>query len=193
MNPMFTIGHSNHSIETFVALLQANGITAIADVRSSPYSRWSPHFSRERLEGTLKSLGMAYVYLGKELGGRPDRADLYAGNVADYEKMAQTAEFSSGLKRLLTGAGRFTVSMLCSERDPMDCHRCLLVGRHICGETNLSHIHADGRLEAHASFEDRLLSTTGLSDDLLRERSDALAGAYRMRAGSAAFRRTGES
>lgn len=193
MHPLFSIGHSNHSIETFAELLQAYSVTAIADVRTSPYSRWSPQFSRDRLEGVLRDLGIAYVYLGKELGGRPARQELYAGKVADYEAMARTSEFASGLDRLRTGAQRYTVAMLCSERDPIDCHRCLLVGRHICGETSLAHIHADGRLETHTEFEDRLLSTTGLTNDLLRERSDALKEAYRVRAGEAAFRRTGES
>ena len=102
---------------------------AVADVRSSPYSRHSPHFSRDELRAELRSEGISYVFLGNELGGRPKDRRFYCEGVADYEKMAQTPEFKTGLDRVIEGARKYRIALMCSEHDPLDCHRCLLVGR----------------------------------------------------------------
>ena len=126
---VLTIGHSTHSWERFLALLRSANVTAVADVRTSPYSRLYPHFNRDDLREELRADGISYVFLGKELGGRPSERRFYCEGVADYEKMAQASEFNKGLDRVVEGAKKYRIALMCSERDPLDCHRCLLVGR----------------------------------------------------------------
>jgi uncharacterized protein (DUF488 family) len=122
---IFTIGHSTHSWERFVALLRGTNVTAVADVRTSPYSRHCPHFNRDELCDELRREGIPYVFLGDELGGRPRERRLYHDGIADYEKMARSSAFGEGIDRIIEGAGRLRIALLCSEQDPLDCHRCL--------------------------------------------------------------------
>jgi len=189
-NPILTIGHSKHTLPRFIALLQGAHVTAVADVRSAPVSRFSPQFNKDRLAASLAEFGMAYVFLGKELGGRPELPDLFTGGVADYEKMAALPSFRSGLERLIAGAEGHRIAVMCAEADPLDCHRCLLVGRALAGEgVELGHILASGEVVSQAEIEDRLLDLAGLADgDLLAaSRDERLAAAYRARAGKAAY------
>jgi uncharacterized protein (DUF488 family) len=188
--PVLTIGHSAHSPERFVALLQGAGATAVADVRSLPWSRRHPQFGRERLSATLRGAGIAYVFLGEELGGRPQSRDFYRNGVADYEMMARTESFQHGLDRVLAGAARYRIALMCAEHDPLDCHRCLLVARALAERRiDIGHVMSDGTVDPHAAIEDRLLAFAG-SDaaDLFAPRAERLAAAYRARARRFAFR-----
>jgi len=185
---VFTIGHSNHSSEHFLALLQGAGITAIADVRSIPRSRRWPHFSRARIERWLADAGIAYVFLGAELGGRPDDPALLREGRPDYDLMAATPSFGAGLQRVLDGAARYRIALMCAEREPLDCHRFLLVSRHLRERgVCLRHILADGAIEAHETTEFRLLQQTGIGVDPLFAHlpppRHALARAYDIRSG----------
>ena len=102
---LFTIGHSNLSIEAFVLLLQQHGITAVADVRSHPFSRYLPHFNKSEIKAYLSSVGIQYVFLGKELGARPEDLSCYdSSGKALYDRIAATPLFSAGIQRLLKGA-----------------------------------------------------------------------------------------
>ena len=186
---LFTIGHSAHPLERFVALLRGANVTAIADVRTSPYSRRYPHFNREDLREALRSDGIAYVFLGKELGGRPSERRFYREGVADYEKMARASAFSEGLDRVVEGARKYRVALMCSERDPLDCHRCLLVSRALAQRgTRVSHILDDGNVVSHSEIEDKLLEISGRNaEDLFAPRSERLATAYRAHARKVAF------
>ena len=188
---VLTIGHSNHSRADFVALLQGAGVTAVADVRSSPYSRRYPHLGRERLAEALRECGIGYLYVGKELGGRPNDAALFRDGVADYERMAATVAFGRGLDRVLAEAGRRRLTLMCSEHDPLDCHRCLLVGRALAERSvPVGHILRDGTIVPHARIEDRLLALLGHgAEDLFAPRAARLAAAYRQRARKVAFAR----
>jgi uncharacterized protein (DUF488 family) len=189
---ILTIGHSRHSLEQFIALLEGAQVTAIADVRSAPMSRFSPHFNRGALAASLAAQGIDYVFLGKELGGRPERPELYTDGVADYEKMAASAEFRAGLAQLKEAAERRRIAMMCSEADPLDCHRCLLVGRALAGAgIDVGHILASGKVITHDEAEDRLLELENLADAglLLRSRAERLVEAYRSRNRKAAYRR----
>ena len=148
MNPLFTIGHSTHPAERIVELLRQHEITALCDVRSRPYSRWNPQFNREAFKQTLADHGIAYVFLGKELGGRPDDPACYEDGRVQYGLVARTAFFAEGMRRLEEGAGKYRVALLCAEKDPADCHRALLVGREARERGwTVNHILADGRLE----------------------------------------------
>jgi uncharacterized protein (DUF488 family) len=165
---VFTIGHSNHSSERFLALLRGAGITAVADVRSIPRSRRWPQFSRARLEPWLAGAGIAYVFLGAELGGRPDDPALLREGRPDYDLMAATPSFRAGLDRVLDGAARYRIALMCAEREPLDCHRFLLVSRHLHERgVGLRHILADGSIEPHEAAEVRLLRQTGVGVDSL--------------------------
>ena len=144
---LWTIGHSNHSGERFIGLLKSFRIDVVVDVRSQPYAKHATHFSQAPLRGLLADAGLQYVFMGRELGGRPDEPDLYdsEGRVL-YGQLAETLRFREGLSRLLEGALQWRVAMMCSEEDPRDCHRRLLITRalrqsnhrvavrHICGD-----------------------------------------------------------
>ncbi|WP_188900466.1 DUF488 domain-containing protein [Caldovatus sediminis] len=188
--PVLTIGHSNHPWERFVALLAGAGVTALADVRSAPHSRHTPQFGRERLAAGLRAAGIAYVFLGRELGGRPADRSLLTEGVADYERMARQPCFARGLERVIAGAARHRIALMCAEQDPLDCHRCLLVARRLAERgVAVGHILADGRIETQAEAEDRLLAATRRAgEDLFASRAERLALAYREQARRAAFR-----
>jgi uncharacterized protein (DUF488 family) len=153
---VYTVGHSNHPIERFVELLRGAGVTAVADVRSIPHSRRYPQFGRARLERSLAEVGIAYVYLGAELGGRPGDPSLVSGGRPDYARMAATPAFSAGLDRVVDGAQRYRIAVMCAEREPLDCHRFLLVSPHLLERgVAVQHILADGRIEPHDETEAR--------------------------------------
>src|SRR5262245_25862717 len=122
MNELFTIGHSNHPIERFVALLQQHTIAAVADVRSVPYSRRHPQFSREALARSLAAAGIDYLFLGDALGARPKDPACFVDGRADYDRIAARPEFAAGFARVRAEAGRARVALMCAEREPLDCH-----------------------------------------------------------------------
>jgi uncharacterized protein (DUF488 family) len=193
---ILTIGHSRHTLERFVALLREAEVTAVADIRSAPMSRFAPHFNKKALAESLAAQGVEYVFLGKELGGRPERVEMYTQGVADYEKMAASPEFRAGLALLAKAAERYRLAVMCSEADPLDCHRCLLVGRALADDgVDVGHILASGDVITHEGAEDRLLELENLADaDLLgASRAERLAEAYRARNRKAAYTRAAPS
>ena len=146
---LFSIGHSSQSLESFVGLLEAHDVEVVADVRTAPYSRFNPWFNRRDLQRSLREHGLGYVFLGRELGGRPEGDEFYDpdGHVL-YGRMAETTEFKVGLERLLDGATRFRVAMMCSEEDPAECHRFLLITRVLHNQgIRVAHIRKDGTLQ----------------------------------------------
>jgi hypothetical protein len=189
VDTILTIGHSTHTYERFVELLRNAGVTAVADVRTSPHSRHFPHFNRGTIEAKLHADGIAYSFLGEELGGRPKSRKYYSDGVADYERMAAAAEFKSGLKRVIDGAQKYRIALMCAEQDPLDCHRCLLIARALAERgMKAGHILPDGQIVSHSEIEDRLLSMSGRGkDDLFASREEQLASAYRERARKVAY------
>jgi len=186
---VLTIGHSSHPIDHFLALLRGAGVTAVADVRSAPYSRHVPQFSHEALKASLRAAGVAYVYLGKELGGRPQDRTQYRDGVVDYESIAASETFQTGLRRVLDGAATHRVALMCAEQDPLDCHRCLLIGRALAARgVPVRHVLADGATATHAAIEDELLRRMGRAEhDLFMPYAERLAVAYRERARKVGF------
>jgi len=188
---LLTVGHSNQSADQFLAKVKSAGVTLVADVRSVPFSRRFPWFSARPLAERLHGRGIAYTAFGDSLGGRPTDPALYCDGIADYEAMAEAAEFRAGLDRLCDDMRRHRVCLLCSEREPLDCHRCLLVGRALARRgVTIGHILGDGTVEPHTATEDRLLAMTGNPIDLFQERAQRLADAYRQRASAIAARLT---
>ena len=142
-----TIGHSDHTTETFVDLLRQHGITLVVDVRSQPYSRWTPQFNRETLARDLQDAGIVYQYLGDALGGRPADPDLYdpGQEHANYQRVEQTSAYQAGIDQLLDLAGTEQVAVMCSEGDHRRCHRHLLITQTLLGRgVRVLHIQPDG-------------------------------------------------
>ena len=180
MPDIFSIGHSNHPIGHFLGLLVRHGVTALADVRTTPYSRFNPQFRREALAASLHEADIAYVFLGEELGGK--RAGVTHADIARSES------FRRGLDRLREGADRYRVAFMCAEREPLDCHRTILVARHLRAPgLAIRHILADGSVEEHDSVERRLVEQAGEAPPPLMARdpsawSAAIERAYEARA-----------
>ncbi len=189
-HPIFTIGYSHHAMEDFLALLAKHRVTALADVRSAPYSRFSAHFNRDVIPAALKSNGIRYVYLGRELGGRPDDPACYVDGRTCYEKVAQTRIFRDGIARVVKGAAQYRTALMCAEKEPLDCHRTLLVARALTAEgVDVIHILATGELEPQARTMDRLMMRFGLNPDgdLFQSREQLIAQAIAQQAGRVAF------
>jgi uncharacterized protein (DUF488 family) len=155
---VYTIGHSNHEVDAFIALLRGAGVTAVADVRSVPYSRRHPQFGKAALSAALRAAGIAYVFLGDRLGARPKDSGCYRGGRADYRLIAASEAFREGLRRVEEGAERYRIALMCAEREPLDCHRTVLVARHLQRRgIRVVHILADGTTEPNEATERRLL------------------------------------
>ena len=178
MKTIYSVGHSSHDWSTFIRLLDAAGIGVVIDVRSNPASRL-PHFNRTALKERLNAVGIGYVFLGLELGGRARE-----GGVPDYEQMATSRMFAEGLTGVEEMAARTRPALMCSEHEPLTCHRCLLVGRRLAERGNdVAHILRDGRIETNTTTEERLLALTRQSNaDLFAPRSERIAAAYRNQA-----------
>ena len=155
---IFTIGHSNHSLDRFVRLLSDHGIERLVDVRTAPYSRYSPHFNRESLEAALRQHGIEYVYAGKYLGGRPSDPTCYRRRTlppdgsdylheVDYPEVMKRDWFLRGIARLLALADERRTAIMCSEEDPAACHRHHLIATYLLAnhpDVEVQHIRADG-------------------------------------------------
>lgn len=161
---MWTVGHSNHPIEHFVVVLRSVPVEVLVDVRSQPFVRYSVQFNQEPLRQALEGAGIRYLFLGRELGGRPADLSLYDedGHVL-YGDVARTPDFERGVERLVEGARRFRVAMMCSEEDPTHCHRRLLVGRVLRAQgVDVVHVRGDGTQQSE--------------DDLLAEEAEPVQG-----------------
>jgi uncharacterized protein (DUF488 family) len=190
---IYTIGHSNHPIDRFIALLQQHGIRAVADVRSTPYSRFNPQFRKERLQAALADAGIRYVFLGEELGARSkDPACYEEGGRVSYLRLAATDLFRRGIERLLTGMQNHRIAIMCAEREPLDCHRTILVARELeKAGAPVTHILADGSLEPHRHAMERLASSLKLADtDLFRTTDELIEDAYEKQGSQIAYVRS---
>ena len=146
---VFTIGHSNHTVDHFLGLLKSQGVQVVVDARSQPYSKYATQFDHDALKAALQDAGIRYLYLGRELGGRPEGDEFYddEGHVL-YDRVAATGLFQEGLSRLERGIREYKVAMLCAEENPAACHRRLLVGRVLLERgIRVEHIRGDGRIQ----------------------------------------------
>ena len=169
---IFTVGHSINPIEKFLRLLEMHYITALADVRSSPYSRLNPQYNQKVLQQSLKRQGISYVFLGKELGARSDNPNCYKEGKIQFSRLADTELFKQGIERITKGVDDHKIALMCAEKEPLSCHRAILVSREL-EKTGLSvaHIHSDGHLETHDDAMTRLLSVIGIPEfDLFSSR-----------------------
>ena len=173
---VWSIGHSTHRIETFVSLLRKHGVAVVADVRTSPFSRFNPQFNRHALQANLEVADIGYLFLGEELGGRPPDDEFYdADGHVLYGRMAESLRFESGLAQLVEQAKRSRLAIMCSEEDPADCHRFLLVTRVLRDRgVEVTHIRGNGDSQVTAEIGAAL----GWSDPVYEEES-LLDGSFR--------------
>lgn len=193
MGHIFTVGYSGLEVDGFVRLLSTNGIDVVCDVRSTPYSHYKPDFSRGPLRKHLNAANIKYAFFGDQLGARPKDRSCYVSGQATYDRIAQTGFFTEGLDRLRLGAQKLNLALVCSEKDPIECHRAVLVCYNLPDlRENISHIHTDGRIENQATFEQRLVQFHGLTPPPLLQRpgdwDTAVVEAYRKQAAGIAYR-----
>jgi uncharacterized protein (DUF488 family) len=126
---LYSIGHSDHSVEAFLDLLRRHEIAVVVDVRSQPYSQWVPQFNRESLARDLEAAGVCYVFMGDSLGGRPADRALYdpGQEYPDYDRVARSAAFQAGIEQLLERSATERLAIMCSEGDYHKCHRHKLI------------------------------------------------------------------
>ncbi len=166
-----TLGHSNHPIERFVELLTAGGVKVLVDVRSTPWSRRFPQFGKERLAKALAEAGIAYLHEGAALGGKPEGG-------GSYDDLAARPAFREALDRLATRADASTLCLMCAEKEPLDCHRTVLVSRRLAERgVAIEHLLADGGIRPHAEIEEALLGRAA-APDLFDDRATRLARAW---------------
>ena len=186
---VLTVGHSTHPMAGFVALVQTHGVTAIADVRSAPYSRFNPQFNRDTISDALREHGIRYVFVGRELGARSEDPACYEDGRIQYTRLARTVLFQRGLDRVMQEASNYRMALMCAEKDPIDCHRTILVGRELLRRgVDVAHILADGRLEPHEETMGRLLTRLGMAEpNLFFSRAELTEQAYDAQAARIAY------
>jgi uncharacterized protein (DUF488 family) len=177
-NILYTIGHSNHKIEDFINLLKRCGVTCVADVRTAPYSRYCPQFNKDALAAALQADGIAYMFLGKELGGRPGDPSCYENGCVDFQRLAEREEFKQGIERLVADVSKYRIALMCAEKDPLECHRTILISRHLKKHSiHIKHILTDGGIEDHTEAERRLIGMLK-TEPALFESMEAIEEAY---------------
>lgn len=157
---LYTIGHSNHSVEKFIKLLKSHGIMLVADVRSSPYSQYCPQFNKEIFSAKLQTESIGYIYLGGSLGGR-------SADFVDFKQMSNRREFKQAITYLLEVSAENCVALMCAEKDPIKCHRFTLVCRALKSEgLHIRHILEDGNIEEHSDAEERMAEMLNIQPTL---------------------------
>ena len=172
---VLTIGHSRQGVEEFLALLELHAVTAVADVRSVPFSRWTPQFNQDPIKSALRIRGLSYVFLGKELGARTDDPSCYVDGKVQYRRLAATASFQQGLQRVLDGSETQRIALMCAEGEPLDCHRTILIARELVSAgADVAHILLDGTVESHESAMRRLMRLLKMMQPRFLESPDSL-------------------
>jgi uncharacterized protein (DUF488 family) len=186
---LYTIGHSNRSIDEFVALLHQHHVACIADVRSQPTSARFPYFNADPLRSRLRAEDIDYKFWGDELGARRQEPDCYEQGQAKYSLIAKAFAFQQGLDQLRLELERHPIALMCAEKDPLSCHRTILVCRQLRGEFEIEHIIDNDAIETQAKAEARLLDMLGLpTRDLFRGEEEMLSDAYDAQAEKIAYR-----
>lgn len=186
---LYTVGHSNRSLDEFIALLKQHEVPTVADVRSQPTSARFPYFSADPLKTRLQDEGLEYLFWGDELGARRQEPEAYSGGQAKYPLIAKTFGFQAGLDQLRLALAERPVVLLCAEKDPLTCHRMILVCRQLRDEFDIVHLIDDHTTETQEECEMRLLEMLDLpTRDLFRDEAEMLADAYDQQGERIAYR-----
>ncbi len=186
-NELFTIGHSTHDAAYLFRLLKQHGVNAVCDVRSHPCSSYNPQYNREKIADEMKNHDITYIFLGKELGARSNNSNCYVDGKIQFGKLAADPLFQKGLARLKKGVKKYSIALMCAEKDPLICHRTILVARQLRREFTIKHILADGRVENNESTEKRLMSLLNIQPDLIRNECQCIEEAYDLQGSKIAY------
>ncbi len=147
---VYTIGYGSRTLDELISTLQSHGVEYLVDVRSSPYSKFKPEFTKDALSVSLPDRGISYVFMGDTLGGRPDDPGCYINGKVDYVKLGESASYRKGIERLHTGIDKgFTLVLMCSEGKPQECHRGKLIGQTLQDEgIEVRHIDEVGEIKS---------------------------------------------
>lgn len=180
INELFTIGYSPHELDSFLRILKKYQISALADVRSSPYSQYKPEFNKETLKDFLKGNNIAYVFLGDYCGARVEDPSCCVNGKVDYKLVAENHKFKDGLERIKKGMENFRVVLMCAEKDPITCHRTILICRNLLSSgIKIKHILGNGKVEDHKDSEHRLLKLFKLNHpDIFSTEQQRIDDAY---------------
>lgn len=193
MQTLYSIGYATKDVGVFLTQLRTQGINAIADVRSVPYSKMFHDYHRETLARNLKAHGIHYVYLGEELGPRSKNDDHYDDNgQVQFERLQNTAIFRQGIERIFSGLNKgLSIAMLCAEKDPAICHRSLLVGDYFLDQhrIDIQHICHEGEIETQSTLRERLMIENEIYPDMLTPECECLKLAWRAQSQRFAYRR----
>jgi uncharacterized protein (DUF488 family) len=194
-NQLFTVGHSAMESSAFLDLLGRFAISLVVDVRSKPLSNRFPHFDQVELEKSLDREKIRYLFMGEELGGRPDDPKAYRKDgLVDYRARRKSYSFQAGIERVLNELAHDNLALMCAEEDPINCHRFLMIGPELLAlGVEPYHIRKGGIVETQKSAEDRLLQSQRfaavIGESLFSdERDAALENAYTAQAEKCAFR-----
>jgi len=186
---IYSIGYATHTIESFINTLKKFNITAIADVRSLPYSKFKPEFNRENLKQALINNGIEYVFLGNNIGARIEAPECYKNKKADYHLISKHPLFQKGVCRILKGMKKYSIAIMCAEKDPINCHRTILICKHLKNDNiKIIHIIDSNTTENHTETELRLMKLYQLDQpDLFINDSERLEEAYNRQWGKIAY------
>jgi len=181
MRRIYTIGSSVHTTDEFISLLNKYKIDAVADVRSVPYSQHTPQYNKEVLSKVLKEKTINYLDFSKEFGARRKENDAYTNNRVDFKKVIKLPDFIYGIERINAGIYKgYTIALLCTEKNPLDCHRFSLVSKALIDTLGIivDHILFDGESLNQHDLEKRMLRDFGFEDDLFDDYKSQLERAY---------------
>lgn len=157
-NTLYTIGHSTHPMDRFLHLISMHSISEVLDVRSIPYSRYSPQFNLETLKRILEQQGIPYIFEGTRLGARSRNPEHYINSKVQYARVASSQEFQEGLASIREEMSKARIAIMCAEKDPLRCHRAILITRHLRDNNiDIHHIREDGMIEKNEEMEKRLM------------------------------------
>ena len=158
---IFTIGYGARDLETFIQTLKVHQIYFLLDVRSKPYSRFKPEFSKQSLQNTVEANGIRYLFMGDTLGGQPDDETCYTDGKVDYDKLSTKDYYREGIARLHKASQQnLRVAIMCSEGKPENCHRSKLIGRTL-NQEGVEVIHIDENDELIPQSQVMLRLTSG--------------------------------
>ena len=178
---IFTIGSSIHAIDEFIALLNKYKINAVADVRSVPYSKYTPQYNREKLNNVLKENQINYLDFNKEFGARRKEPEAYTNGIVDFKKVVNLPEFLCGIERISEGISKgYNIALLCAEKNPINCHRFFLVSKALVEKLGIKidHILYDGSVINHHDLEKKMLKDIIIKNDLFDDYKTSLETAY---------------
>jgi len=187
---VFTIGHSSHDMDYFVGLLKRHSVSVVCDVRSKPYSRRNNQFNSGQLRNALFGHGISYIFMGRELGARSDDSSCYVNGKVEYQRLAETEPFRTGIQWIREHICENRIVLMCAEKDPLECHRTILTSRSLVAlGITVHHILENAKLESHNSAIERLLSRVykDPETDMFRSRAEMVEDAYAIQSARIAF------